>query len=182
MGKVGQASVRVTEKGIEVRMSELETPKYALWAHRCAVLSYGHLLELAYLQQRPGEPERLAASLIVPVADVVTHIWASAEGFYKTVLEAYEKSGVAIEPPAAAAPPYGTAPVLGANVVRMARAGLHGVMDWYYLSPQDMHLAKTAGRGPRFDPVIQIRLPGPSLAGILHHVATHLEEWRKKPL
>ncbi len=175
MGKGGQAQ----GKGIEVRMSDLETPAHAVWAHRCAILTYGHLLELACLQGRPGEPERLVTSVIVPLADVVAHIWQSSEEFYKTVREAYEKAGVAAEPPATQAPPYGTAPVLGANVARMARAAMNGVMDWYYLSPQDAHLAKTAGRRPRFEPVIQIRLPGPSLVGILHYMATHLEEWRK---
>lgn len=175
-----QNAVRVSAEGIQIKLADFEAPKLTVFAHECSLLRYGYLMEFAFLQNRPGEPQRLGVSIVIPVFDVAAHIWAATEEFYKTVKAAYAKRGVEMQEPGTSAPAYGNAPVLGANILRVARAGMNCAMDWYYLSPHEHHMAKSAGKRPQIEPVVRVQLTGPTLLGVLNQIAIGHSEWRKQ--
>jgi len=167
-------------KGVELSLADLEAPEFVVFAHECSMLRYGDLCEFAFLQNRPGESPRLGVSVVVPADDVATHIWESIEEFLKMVGDAYAKRGVQAQPPGNSAPAYGNAPVVGANILRVARAGMNGLMDWYYLSPHSHHLTRTTGQPPRIDPVVRIQLIGPVLLGVLKEISAGHSAWQKQ--
>ncbi len=115
---------------------------------RMAILSFG---------RRAGKTDKFAdrIDIVMPTISLFSYFWSSSRDVEKTVDKLIEAAGITprLQP---MSPADSLAMTLFANMIFMAVGEGESSLDFYHLSPRDVHLAKTRSMDMQVQPTVRV--------------------------
>ena len=92
----------------------------------------------------------------IPMKSLFGPFWVSSRDVEKTVDMVLKASGVSAPKPEPVSSPESLAPTVFANTIFAAVGETESTLDFYHLSPREVHLAKTQKKDIQLQPVIRV--------------------------
>jgi len=92
----------------------------------------------------------------IPTKSLFGPFWASSRDIEKTVDKILEASGVSVPKPNPVSSPESLAATVFANTIFAAVGETESTLDFYHLSPREVHLAKTQKKDIQLQPIIRV--------------------------
>jgi hypothetical protein len=92
----------------------------------------------------------------IPTKSLFGPFWVSSREVEKNVDKVLETSGVSVPKPKPISSPESLAPTVFANTIFAAVGETESTLDFYHLSPREIHLAKTQKKDIQLQPIIRV--------------------------
>jgi hypothetical protein len=177
----GPVTLRIVQAGLDQTVVELgvdyrqaEVPERFYSADYCEIQKARAGLSLFFGKLIPGTSKlRTKIEVTFPEEMFLRQLWASSRDFHKTVQGVAEKIDF---PPLENVEDTDKVQTFRSNNVFMGMWGEESVMDFYYLSPRDIHFAKTQQRGAAaLEPVVRVVLSTALMFEFLEKCRHHVE-------
>ncbi len=128
---------------LELDTAKLRPPEIHGYANRYMITDFGDYLELGFFQQRGTGRLAPVFRAIVSIDDAVLQLWGTSRKFAAALRTTFAGDNVSEFRVDSSLPFDDSVPAYAANITPIAKAGLDAQVDFYYLTPRSVHLAKT---------------------------------------
>lgn len=166
---------------ISVDVSKLIRPATSVFASRCAAVDRHLVYEFDFFDfQEESDLRSPVARVMFPVDSLIDHFWRNSRDFGLQCRHLLDEAGIPPEPIGQKAGLVRSDVVVSSNLSSMYRAGVESIIDFYYISPRDIHFARLQAKKPEIQGVLRVQLPLTVLVGILDHVDSVIQALRDR--
>lgn len=170
--------VSAPSTGFEVDMATLEYPPHFGFANQWSVLEQDVLWTIQFSYQPPNGVAFAVVTFVIDIDDLATMLGDFAKDFVTAVDQNLTASKIDVP----TASPFVADDLSPARVqvIRVARMGMDGLLEGYWVNPQSVVQGKKTGRQPLIQAVFAVSVHLPVMMGLLHHVAENLSRLRTR--
>ncbi|MBL8989425.1 MAG: hypothetical protein JNJ80_24355 [Gemmatimonadetes bacterium] len=159
-------------------MATLEYPPHFGFANQWSVLEQDVLWTIQFSYQPPNGVAFAVVTFVIDIDDLATMLGDFAKDFVTAVDQNLTASKIDVP----TASPFVADDLSPARVqvIRVARMGMDGLLEGYWVNPQSVVQGKKTGRQPLIQAVFAVSVHLPVMMGLLHHVAENLSRLRTR--
>jgi hypothetical protein len=142
-------------------------------------LDHGQYFEFVFYDESAG---LVVGRYVVNVVATLEHLWNSSRQYFSETSRWLDNLGISRQDPLDTRPQYDQGVALPANLFRVSRTGGEAELQFFYLSPNEIHRVKQSGDASSLNvlPVAAVAMPLEVQLGLLARLASMEPELRER--
>ena len=150
---------------LRIETDNLESPPLAGYADRFGAIDRGYSYEFVFFLSMGKEEGQLVCHVVISI-DLLLQMWSASQVFCETNRDRLQAVGIKIEQVSDALPSLRESLPSPCSILRATAAPtLDTLLEFYHMSPRDVHLHFTKGKTLKFKPVLGVLTSLPVAVG-----------------